>query len=58
MGNPGYYTLQRRLDQAPQGAPASETLIKILEILLARDEAQLVSVLPINLFTVEEAARL
>ncbi len=53
-----YYTLQRRLDQAPQGAPASETLIKILEILLARDEAQLVSVLPINLFTLEEASRL
>jgi len=58
MGNPGYYTLQRRLDQAPQGAPASGTLIKILEILLAKDEAQLVSVLPINLFTLEEACRL
>jgi len=58
MGNPGYHTLQRRLDQAPQGAPASETLIKILEILLAKDEAQLVCVLPINLFTLEEASRL
>lgn len=53
-----YHVLQRRLDQAPQGAPASETLFKIFEALFTREEAQLISLLPINLFTVEEAARL
>jgi len=58
INSKSYYDLQRRLDQAPQGAPASETLIKIFEVLLARDEARLVSLLPINLFTLEEASRL
>jgi Pyruvate/2-oxoacid:ferredoxin oxidoreductase delta subunit len=53
-----YYDLQRRLNQAPQGAPASDALFKILEVLFTRDEAQLVSLLPINAFTLEEAARL
>ncbi len=53
-----YHVLQRRLEQAPQGAPASDALFKILEVLFTRDEAQLVSLLPINLFTLEEAARL
>jgi len=52
-----YYNLQKRLDQAPQGAPASETLFKILEVLLTKDEAQLVSALPINLFTVKQWVR-
>jgi len=50
--------LQRRLDQPPQGAPPSEYLLKILEILFTEGEADLVSVLPINIFTVEEAAKL
>ena len=50
--------LQRRLDQPPQGAPPSENLLKILEILFTEGEADLVSVLPINIFTVEEAAKL
>lgn len=50
--------LQRRLDQPPQGAPPSQNLLKILEILFAEGETDLVSVLPINLFTVEEAAKL
>lgn len=50
--------LQKRLDQPPQGAPPSKTLLKILDILFTAEEADLVSVLPINFFTVEEAAKL
>jgi len=53
-----YYNLQKRLDEAPQGAPASETLFRILEILFTKDEAELVSLLPGSLFTVEEAAKI
>jgi len=54
----GYQTLQRRLDQAPQGAPASETLSRILEVLFTEEEAQVVSLLPIDIFTLDEATRL
>jgi ferredoxin len=50
--------LQRRLNQSPQGAPPSKTLLRILEVLFTEGEADLVSVLPINIFTVEEAAKL
>jgi Pyruvate/2-oxoacid:ferredoxin oxidoreductase delta subunit len=53
-----YQALQRRLDQAPQGAPASETLSKLLDVLFTEEEAQVVSIIPINLFTIDEAARL
>jgi ferredoxin len=53
-----YLNLQKRLDQAPQGAPLSEALFRILEILFTKEEARLVSILPINLFTLEEAATL
>jgi len=53
-----YRELQARLDQAPQGAPPSETLFRILGVLFSEEEARLVSVLPINFFTVREAARL
>lgn len=50
--------MQKRLDQPPQGAPASAALFGILETLLTEEEAKVVSVLPINLFTIGEAARL
>ena len=53
-----YYNLQRRLDEAPQGAPASETLFRILEVLFTKHEAELVSLLPGSLFTVGEAAKI
>ena len=53
-----YRNLQNRLDQAPQGAPPSGALSRILEILFTREEAELVSVLPINAFTLAEAAKL
>jgi Pyruvate/2-oxoacid:ferredoxin oxidoreductase delta subunit len=53
-----YKRLQKRLDDSPQGAPASDALFKILEILFTEKEAEYVSVLPISLFTVKEAAKL
>jgi ferredoxin len=53
-----YYDLQNRLNKAPQGAPASESLFKILEILFTEKEAKLVSILPINFFTANKAAKL
>ncbi|MFA6073189.1 MAG: 4Fe-4S binding protein [Candidatus Woesearchaeota archaeon] len=53
-----YYDLQNRLNKAPQGAPASESLFKILEILFTEKEAKLVSTLPINFFTTKKAAQL
>ncbi|MFA5358560.1 MAG: 4Fe-4S binding protein [Patescibacteria group bacterium] len=53
-----YLDLQRRLDRSPQGAPSSETLFKILEILFTPEEAELVSFLPINLFTAKKAAKI
>ena len=50
--------LQKRLDMHAQGAPESEALFKILEILFTQEEAGLVSGLPIKFFTIEEAASL
>ena len=53
----GYEKLVERLNRFPQGAPPSETLYKILEILFDEDEAKLVSQLPIQSFVANEAAR-
>ncbi|MEA3430077.1 MAG: 4Fe-4S dicluster-binding protein [Nanoarchaeota archaeon] len=53
-----YLRLQSRLDRAPQGAPKSDTLFKILEHLFTEKEAGLVSKLPINYFTLEKAAKI
>ncbi|MFC1752453.1 4Fe-4S binding protein [Thermoproteota archaeon] len=52
-----YRSLQKRLDDSPQGAPASESLFQILEVLFTKKEAKLVSVLPIKQFTVKIAAK-
>lgn len=51
-----YESLQERLNRFPQGAPPSETLYKILEILFSEKEAQLVAQLPIKPFTSKKAA--
>lgn len=51
-----YKDLQKRLDRHAQGAPESETLYKILEILFTEEEAKYVSKLPIRFFTIEEAS--
>ncbi|PKM87694.1 MAG: (Fe-S)-binding protein [Firmicutes bacterium HGW-Firmicutes-12] len=51
-----YKTLVERLNRFPQGAPASETLYKILAILFSEKEAALVAQLPIKPFTAKKAA--
>lgn len=51
-----YESLQERLNRFPQGAPPSDTLYKILEILFSEKEASLVAQLPIRPFTVKKAA--
>jgi ferredoxin len=54
----GYSTLVDRLNRHPQGAPPSEHLFKILEILFKEKEARLVSLLPIKPFTAAKASRI
>lgn len=53
-----FYKLQKRLDAAPQGAPESDALFKILEILFSEKEARLASMLPINFFTIKKASKI
>ena len=52
----GFTALVDRLNRFPQGAPPSETLYKILDILFNEKEAGLVALLPIKPFTVRQAA--
>ncbi len=52
-----YENLVDRLNRFPQGAPPSETLYKILKILINEREAGLVALLPIKPFKAPEAAR-
>lgn len=51
-----YINLEERLNRFPQGAPASDTLYKILAILFSEKEAALVAQLPIKPFTARKAA--
>ncbi len=51
-----YKSLEERLNQFPQGAPPSDALYKILEILFSEKEAELVAQLPIKPFTAKKAA--
>jgi len=51
----GYTSLVERLNRFPQGAPPSELLHKILQLLFTEREAGLVSLLPIKPFTAEDA---
>jgi ferredoxin len=51
-----YKQLEERLNRFPQGAPPSDTLYKILEILFSKREAGLVAQLPIKPFTAKDAA--
>ena len=53
----GYAELVERLNWFPQGAPPSDTLYKILQILFSEREAQLVALLPIKPFTAEKASQ-
>lgn len=54
----GFTSLIDRLNRFPQGAPPSETLYKILNILFSEKEAQLVALLPIKPFTSRQAAKI
>lgn len=54
----GYTGLVDRLNRFPQGAPPSETLYKILQILVSEKEAQLVALLPIKPFTAKQASQI
>jgi ferredoxin len=55
-GSSAYGRLIDRLNRFPQGAPPSEVLYKILQLLFREDEAELVAVLPIRPFTAATAA--
>lgn len=52
-----YSRLVDRLNRFPQGAPPSELLYKILQMLFSEHEAELVALLPIRPFTAASAAR-
>ncbi len=54
----GYHALVDRLNRAPQGAPATERLFQILQLLFSEREAQLVSQLPMKPFTAKKAAQI
>jgi ferredoxin len=53
-----YRQLTDRLNRFPQGAPPSELLYRILELLFSEREAGLVAQLPIRPFTAKQAARI
>jgi ferredoxin len=54
----GYEELVERLNRFPQGAPPSDLLFKILEMLFSEREAALVAQIPIKPFTVQQAAEI
>ncbi len=53
----GYSDMVNRINRFPQGAPSSELLYKILNILVSREEADLIAKLPIKPFNASKAAR-
>ena len=53
-----YRNLEDRINWFTQGAPASETLTKILEVLFTEKEAKWVAMLPIRPFTLKKAAKI
>ena len=52
-----YKSLEERINWFTQGAPASETLCKILQVLYTEEEAKWVALLPVRPFTIKRAAR-
>ncbi|MCG2729628.1 MAG: 4Fe-4S binding protein [Acetobacterium sp.] len=58
LAKSAYKSLEERLNRFPQGAPASDTLYKILAILFSEKEATLVAQLPIQPFTAKKAANI
>ena len=51
-----YNLLAGRINRFPQGAPPTELLFKVLNVLFSEKEARLVSLLPIKPFTASKAA--
>ncbi len=54
----GYRELVERLNRAPQGAPPSPLLDRILELLFGEEDAQAAAQLPLRPFTPRRAARI
>lgn len=52
-----YKNLEERINLFTQGAPATETLYKILQVLYTEDEARHVALLPIRPFNLKKAAK-
>jgi ferredoxin len=52
-----YQSLSDRLNLFPQGAPPTELLFRILQLLFTEEEAALVALLPLRPFTAAAAAR-
>lgn len=52
-----YRKLTERINRFPQGAPPTELLFRILEVLFTPQEAELVALLPIKPFTAKTAAQ-
>ena len=53
-----YRKLSERINRFPQGAPPTELLFRILEVLFTPQEAELVALLPIKPFTAGTAAHI
>ncbi|CCK80651.1 4Fe-4S dicluster domain-containing protein [Desulfobacula toluolica] len=53
-----YGNLIDRINRLPQGANPSQLLYQILEILFTKEEAQLISLLPIKPFSVQKASQI
>jgi len=53
-----YRKLSERLNRFPQGAPPTDLLFRILEVLFTSEEAEMIALLPIKPFTVDVAARI
>ena len=53
-----YKNLEERINWFTQGAPSSETLYKILQVLYTEKEAKWMSLLPVRPFTLKKAAKI
>lgn len=53
-----YKNLEERINWFTQGAPASETFYKILQVLYEEREAKWVAMLPVRPFTIARAAKI
>lgn len=53
-----YKSLEERINWFTQGAPASDTLYKILQVLFTEKEAKVMAMLPVRPFTLKRASRI